>query len=65
MKKLFKNYFKPTPKLWRKIGDALLGVSSFVTAFTIPLNIDWIPITALCIGVIGKTLTNFFKEEKP
>ena len=28
---MMKNYWKPTPKRWRKIGDALLATSTVIT----------------------------------
>lgn len=57
-----KSYYKPTPKKWRQLGDALLAVSTFVTASAIASNNDTIAIISLCIGSIGKFLTNFFSE---
>jgi len=57
-----KNYYKPTPKKWRKLGDALLGVSTFITASAIATNHHGIAITSLIIGSVGKFLTNFFSE---
>lgn len=58
-----KNYYAPTPKKWRKLGDALLGVSTTITTFAIMEEMKWIAITALVFGVIGKFLSNFFTEE--
>lgn len=58
-----KNYYAPTPKKWRKLGDALLGVSTTITTFAIMEEMKWIAITALVLGVIGKFLSNFFTEE--
>ena len=58
-----KSYYKPTPKKWRKIGDALLGVS----LIAIPAELSgypWISISVFFIGVIGKFLTNFFSEDE-
>lgn len=57
-----KSYYKPTPRKWRKIGDALLGVS----LIAIPAELSgypWISISIFFIGVIGKFLTNFFSDE--
>jgi hypothetical protein len=62
--KQVKHYYnKPTPAKWRKLGDALLGVSTTITGFAIYEEVKWIAITALALGVIGKFLTNFFSEE--
>ena len=72
--KMLKNYYKPTPKKWRKIGDTLLAVSSVLaigglwqfdnlkdifTAFEIKAMI----VTSIALGAVGKFLTNFFKED--
>lgn len=59
-----KNYYAPTPKKWRKLGDALLGVSTTITTFAIYQEMKGIAITALVLGVIGKFLSNFFTEEE-
>lgn len=59
---LKEKYYAPTPVKWRKLGDALLGVSTTITGFAIYEEIKWIAITALILGVIGKFLTNFFSK---
>lgn len=70
----FKNYYLPTPKKWRKIGDSILAVGVFVTSggllafdtlsqiFT-PKELKVIIGIAFALGVLGKFLTNFFKED--
>lgn len=61
---IMKNYYKPTPAKWRKLGDALLAVSTIITTYAVADDLaKWIPITALLLGVIGKFLTNFFSSE--
>ncbi len=78
MKKKISNllchYWKPTPKKWRRVGDSLLAVASVLAIgglwqfenlkdiFT-PLEIKIMIVTSISFGVIGKFLTNFFKEE--
>ncbi len=57
-----KCYYAPTPVHWRKLGDALLGVSTTITGFAIYEETKWVAITALVTGVIGKFLTNFFSK---
>lgn len=74
LSKLRRNYWKPTPKKWRKIGDTLLALASVLaigglwqfdnlkdifTAFEIKVMI----VVSIALGAIGKFLTNFFKEE--
>jgi len=70
---MLKNYWAPTPKKWKKIGDALLATSTMITVggmlqfenlkeiFTLE-QIRWITIAPMVLGVIGKFLTNFFKD---
>lgn len=62
--KMKKNYYKPTPKKWRQLGDALLGVSTTITGFAIVEDHKWIAFSALILGVIGKFLTNFFSDDE-
>lgn len=59
MKKVSK-YYSPTPKKWRKLGDALLGVSSTITGYSIYNDMKEVAIAALLLGVVGKFLSNFF-----
>lgn len=75
MKLSTKHYWAPTPKKWRKIGDAILAVGTFVTAgalleydkmkeiFT-PKEVKAIIAIAFVLGVVGKFLTNFFTTEE-
>jgi hypothetical protein len=61
--KLKERYFQATPTKWRKLGDALLAVSTTVTTYAIVEDYKWIALTAVLIGCIGKFLSNFFTEE--
>lgn len=57
---MLKNYWKPTPKKWRKLGDALLIVSTSA----IPLQLSGynsVAIALFIIGIAGKFITNLFK----
>lgn len=60
---MIKRYYKPTPILWRKIGDSLLAVSSFIAGSGILTENKNVAIIALSVGVVGKFLTNFFTDE--
>jgi len=62
MKASFKRFYEPTPRNLRKLGDALLGMSSLVTASAISGKHEILAYIALGVGVIGKFLTNFFVE---
>ena len=57
-----RNYMKPTPKNWRKLGDGLLAVGTTLTATQIDGGDIWLAYGGLFFGVIGKFLTNFFSE---
>ena len=69
-----KNYWKPTPKKWRRLGDSLLAVATVIAIggiwqydslkeiFT-PGEIKTMITTSIIFGVVGKFLTNFFKDE--
>ena len=71
---LVKSYWKPTPKKWRRIGDGLLASASVLAIgglwqfdnlkeiFT-PTEIKGLIISSIVLGVLGKFLTNFFKED--
>lgn len=68
------SYWKPTPKKWRRIGDGLLASASVLAIgglwqfdnlkeiFT-PTEIKGLIISSIVLGVLGKFLTNFFKED--
>jgi len=76
MKELMKRYWTPTPKKWRRIGDSLLAVSTVLAigglwqfdnlkdVFT-PIELKVMIVLSLVLGVVGKFLTNFFKEDVP
>jgi hypothetical protein len=68
------NYWKPTPKRWRRIGDSMLAVASVLAIgglwqfdnlkdiFT-TVEIKGMIVVSIVLGVVGKFLTNFFKED--
>jgi hypothetical protein len=68
------SYYRPTPKRWRKIGDALLASAALIggggliafdelkqifSSHELKIIIGSI----IILGIAGKFLTNFFKEE--
>jgi hypothetical protein len=55
-------YYKPTPEKLRKLGDALLAVSTTITTYAIAEDMKAFAITALILGSVGKFLTNFFSK---
>jgi hypothetical protein len=63
IRKMKRKYWCPTPKTWRKIGDALLGVSTMGVPAVL-MNYPWVGITLFMVGIIGKFLTNFFSNDE-
>ena len=69
-----KHYWKPTPKKWRKLGDALLAVATIIAVggiwqydslkeiFT-NTELKIMIVSSIIFGVVGKFLTNFFKDD--
>jgi len=58
------NYYAPTPKNWRRLGDSLLAIQVFITGYGISEDVHWVAYAGLVVGVAGKFLTNFFKKDK-
>lgn len=62
------SYWQPTPKKYRKIGDAILLISTSLSAMMMGAPVEegtrtWVIFGLNVLGVIGKVVTNFFKEE--
>lgn len=67
--KALENYKAPTPVKWRKIGDAILLISTSLSTMVMGLPMTehqqlWAIFIVNCIGVFGKVITNFFKDEQ-
>jgi hypothetical protein len=58
-----KEYYKPTPRILRYIGDGLLTISSLLTITFAKTN-PTVAIIAAVAGTIGKFLTNFTSVTK-
>jgi len=63
MKASAKHFYKPTPIIWRKIGDSLLAVGGLLGTYAITEDLKWLGITLIACSIVGKFLTNFFKED--
>ncbi len=59
-----KEYFKPTPKTLRIIGDACLTVALFLPSIGFISGLTWLPIVVLIFSIVGKLLTNMFSEKE-
>ena len=67
-------YWSPTPKKWRKIGDGLLAAATVIAVggiwqfealkeiFTSG-QLRTMIVTSIVLGVLGKFITNFFKDD--
>lgn len=62
IQKMVENYYKPTPKFWRKVGDAILGAGTAITVIGTVYKNPVITISAAVLTWLGKTLTNFASE---
>lgn len=58
MKVTLKSYFKPTPKLFRVIGDTLLTIGTMITSYQILADEKTLAIVSLIIMIVGKFTTN-------
>lgn len=64
MKKVtLKNYFEPTPKRFRILGDSLASASVFVSTYSIMNDMKTLGVIVLVSGWLGKFITNFFAED--
>jgi hypothetical protein len=66
---MMSNYYSPTPKKWRKIGDAILIGCASLSAMIMgsPLTDEgkaWATFVLNVAGVAGKIITNCFKEDE-
>ena len=59
-----KNYYKPTPKKWRRIGDALLAVSLYAQTQEVFSGNSKVMNAIAIAGLLGKFITNFFAEDE-
>ena len=59
----FKNYYKPTPKKWRHLGDSLLALSLYAQTQEVLSGNQRYMVYVSIAGLLGKFLTNFFAED--
>lgn len=58
------DYYNPTPKKWRKIGDTVQDVAIIASGIValIASPPAWLPVSIFALGRIGKIITNFAVE---
>jgi hypothetical protein len=63
MKFSWKSYFEPTPKRMRVLGDSLAAAGTFGASVVILNGHPVAGTIIMVIAVIGKFISNFFKDE--
>lgn len=74
MKKIFKNYYKPTPVKWRKLGDSILVIGTIISTTCLAEyekakeifgvgDLKSLMLTAIVCTALGKIVTNFATVE--
>lgn len=58
----WKGYWQTTPLMFRRIGDALLGIFSIVSVSSVITEHKDLAVASLILGIVGKILTNFFSD---
>ena len=58
------SFFKCTPNLFRRIGNALFSISSLGGTFAFLMEDKKVAMALVAFGVFGKFLTEFFSEEE-
>lgn len=53
------NYWKPTPRRWRQVGDALVVIGGTSAGFSLLMQNQVIAIVITLISLAGKIITNF------
>jgi hypothetical protein len=64
MKFGFKQYFNPTPKKLRVLGDTLVALGTAAGSWTIVEGNPQAGTLIVILSVVGKFLSNFFGEDK-
>ena len=64
MKFGFKQYFNPTPKKLRVLGDTLVALGTAAGSWTIVDGNPQAGTIIVVLSVVGKFLSNFFAEDK-
>ncbi|MCA2656100.1 MAG: hypothetical protein IM591_00255 [Chitinophagaceae bacterium] len=63
MKFGWKEYFKPTPKRVRVLGDSLAAAGTFGAGIAVLNGHPILGTSVMVLAVFGKFISNFFAEE--
>lgn len=58
-----KNWKKLTPKKWKKLGNALMGMGASIAGVSVFTDHEYIAIFSAVIGILGKFITELTCEE--
>lgn len=61
----WKNFWLPTPRKFRRLGNALLSISSLAGIPAVFTQHEWIGVSLFIIGLLGKFLTNLYAITPP
>lgn len=56
-------YFKPTPKLVRKIADSILAGATLASTFTFIMDYKKVAMIIMVVSVVAKILSNFLSDD--
>jgi hypothetical protein len=59
----WKDYFKPTPKRVRVLGDSLAAAGTFGAGIAVLSGHPILGTSVMILAVLGKFISNFFAEE--
>jgi hypothetical protein len=59
----WKDYFKPTPKRVRVLGDSLAAAGTFGAGIAVLSGHPILGTSVMILAVFGKFISNFFSEE--
>lgn len=65
LKKFDRHLYSPVPVKLKRLGDALLSVSTMITGFAIYEDVKWVAYSALITGVVGRFLIEYFGGYEP
>lgn len=62
MKISVRDYYLPTPAKIRKIADAILAGTTFISSSSMIMDLKTLAVAALIAGALAKFLSNFFTD---
>lgn len=63
MKLTWKGYWKPTPKIIRKVADSILAGATLASTFAVVNDHSRLAVVIMVVSVVAKVVSNFFTNE--